>query len=65
VSLSWTASTPGTNCTVQYRVFVNGTQATQFPPPARRSAGWRRTTYSFTVGAINEYGSSARARPSR
>src|SRR5262245_453846 len=28
VSLSWNASTPGANCTVQYSVFQNGTQVT-------------------------------------
>src|SRR5262245_48097465 len=40
VSLSWNASTPGANCTVQYRVFQNGTQVTQV------------STTSATIGGL-------------
>ncbi len=60
VSLSWSASTPGTNCSVQYRVFQNGTQVTQVAGTSATIGGLSAsTTYSFSVGAINEYGSSA------
>ncbi len=62
VSLRWNASTPGTNCTVQYRVFVNGTQSTQVSTTSVTISGLAAsTTYSFRVGAINEFGSSAQS----
>ncbi len=64
VSLSWNASTPGANCTVQYRVFQNGTQVTQVASTSVTVSGLSaNTTYSFTVAAINEYGSSAQSSP--
>ncbi len=62
VSLSWNASTPGTNCTVQYRVFRSGTQVAQVATTSSTVSGLSaNTTYSFTVAAINEYGSSAQS----
>jgi len=62
VSLSWNASTAGTNCTVQYRVFQNGAQATQVTTTSVTISGLAAsTTYSFTVAAINQFGSSAQS----
>jgi len=62
VSLSWNAQTPSTNCTVQYRVFQNGTQVTQVSTASATIGGLAaNTSYSFTVGAINEFGSSAQS----
>jgi chitodextrinase len=62
VSLSWNASTAGANCTVQYRVFQNGAQATQVAATSVTIAGLAAsTTYSFTVAAINQFGSSAQS----
>jgi chitinase len=60
VSLAWNASTPGANCTVQYRVFRDGTQATQVSATSATIGGLAaNTTYSFTVAAVNQFGSSA------
>ena len=62
VNLAWNASTPGPNCTVQYRVFQNGTQVVQVAGTSATVGGLQpATTYSFTVGAINEFGSSAQS----
>ena len=62
VSLAWNASTPGANCTVQYRVFRNGSQFTQVTATQATVGGLSpNTTYSFTVSAINEFGSSAQS----
>jgi chitinase len=64
VSLAWNASTPGANCTVQYRVFRNGSQFTQVAATQATAGGLSpNTTYSFTVAAINEFGSSAQSGP--
>ena len=62
VTLSWNAVSPGANCSVQYRVFQNGAQATQVSTTSAIIGGLAAaTTYSFTVGAINEFGSSAQS----
>jgi chitinase len=64
VSLAWTASAPGANCTVQYRVFRNGTQIDQVAATGYTAQGLAPgTTYSFTVAAINQFGSSAQSAP--
>ncbi len=60
VTLTWNASTPGANCTVEYRVFRGGSQVAQVATPSATIGGLAaNTTYSFTVAAINEFGSSA------
>ncbi len=62
VNLTWNASTPGANCTVSYRVFQNGSQATQVSTTSASIAGLAAgTTYSFTVAAVNQFGSSAQS----
>jgi chitinase len=64
VTLAWNASNPGANCTVQYRVFRGGTQVTQTASTSHTVGGLSpSTTYSFTVGAINGFGSSAQSAP--
>jgi chitinase len=64
VSLSWNASSPGANCTVQYRVFRGGAQVIQVAGTSYTVQGLSpSTTYSFTVSAINEFGSSAQSAP--
>jgi chitinase len=60
VTLAWNASTPGANCTVQYRVFRGGVQVAQVTGTGHTVGGLSpNTTYSFTVSALNEFGSSA------
>jgi chitinase len=60
VTLAWNASAPGANCTVQYRVSRNATQVIQTAGTSYTVGGLSpNTTYTFTVGAINEFGSSA------
>jgi hypothetical protein len=62
VNLSWNASTPGANCTVSYRVFQNGAQATQVSTTSATISGLAASTsYSFTVAAVNQFGSSAQS----
>jgi chitodextrinase len=62
VSLSWNASTPGANCTVSYRVFQNGAQATQVSTTSATISGLAASTsYSFSVAAVNQFGSSAQS----
>ena len=62
VTLAWNASSPGANCTAQYRVFRDGTQAAQVPTTGATIGGLAAsTTYSFAVGAVNEFGSSAQS----
>jgi chitodextrinase len=62
VNLSWNASTAGPNCTIQYRIFQNGTEVTSVSGTSvtilSLSAG---TTYSFSVAAIDQAGTSARS----
>ncbi len=62
VSLSWTASTPGANCTVQYVVFRDGAQATTSSATSATVGGLAAsTTYSFRVAAQNQFGTSAQS----
>jgi chitinase len=62
VSLAWNASTPGANCTVQYRVFRGGSQIDTTAATSYTAGGLApNTTYSFAVAAINEFGSSAQS----
>jgi chitodextrinase len=62
VTLSWTASTPGANCTVQYNVFQNGTQVMTVSGTSVTIGGLAAsTTFSFRVSAVNQFGSSAQS----
>jgi chitinase len=62
VTLAWNTTPPGPNCTVQYRVFRNGTQVVQTASTTHTVAGLSpNTTYSFTVASINGFGSSAQS----
>src|SRR5262249_22446346 len=62
VSLAWNASDPGANCSVQYIVFRNGAQAGQTPNTSFTVTGLAAgTTFSFTVAAINTFGTSAQS----
>jgi chitinase len=64
VSLAWNASAPGSGCSVQYRVFRNGTQIDQVAATSYTAQGLTpSTTYSFSVAAINQFGSSAASAP--
>lgn len=60
VTLSWNASTAGAGCTVQYRVFQNGTQVSTVTGTSTTVSGLAAgTTYTFAVGSIDQAGSSA------
>lgn len=62
--LTWNASTAGPNCTIQYRVFRNGTQITTVPGTSVALSGLAAsTTYTFAVGSIDQAGSSALGAP--
>jgi chitinase len=62
VSLAWNASSPGANCTVEYRVFRGGSQVAQVSATSHMVTGLAAsTTYSFTVAAVNSFGSSAQS----
>lgn len=62
ISLAWNASTAGAGCTVQYRVFQNGTQAAQTAATSITISGLpASTSFTFTVAALNEFGSSAQS----
>src|SRR5262249_22306227 len=62
VSLAWNASNPGANCTAQYIVSRNGAQAGQTPNTSFTVTGLAAgTTFSFTVAAINQFGTSAQS----
>jgi chitodextrinase len=62
VALAWNASTPGANCTVQYRVFQGGVQAAQTANTSVTITGLASgATFTFTVVAVNEFGSSAQS----
>jgi chitinase len=64
VSLAWNASTPGANCNVQYIVYRGGTQFMQVAATSASVGGLSpSTTYSFTVAAINQFGTSAQSSP--
>jgi chitinase len=61
-SLSWNASTAPTGCTIQYRVFQNGTQVTTVAAPSATISGLAASTaYSFTVAATDQAGTSVQS----
>jgi glucose/arabinose dehydrogenase len=60
VSLAWDASPPVPNCSVQYQVRQGGTQVGQTSSTTHTVMGLSpSTTYSFTVVAVNQFGSSS------
>jgi chitodextrinase len=60
LTLGWNPSTAGANCTIQYRVFRNGTQVSTVPGTSVNLSGLAAgTTYTFAVGSIDQAGSSA------
>jgi hypothetical protein len=64
VSLAWNPSTAGANCTLLYRVFQNGTQVATASTASATVGGLSpSTTYSFTVAATNEFGTSGQSSP--
>ena len=65
VTLSWTAPSPGANCSLTgYRVFRNGTQvATPTSSPVSVDGLTPSTAYTFTVAAVNGFGASAQSSP--
>jgi chitodextrinase len=62
VALSWNASTAGAGCTIQYRVFQNGTEVVSVPGTSTTivnlGAGG---TYRFSVASIDQAGTSAQS----
>jgi len=64
VTLGWGPSTAGPNCTIQYRVFQNGTQVTMVSSTSVTISGLAPSTqYRFTVASIDQAGSSAQSGP--
>jgi chitinase len=64
VTLSWNPSTAGPNCTIQYRVFQNGTQVNQVATTSVTVSNLApSTTFQFAVGSIDQAGSSALSAP--
>ncbi|AKJ27215.1 glycosyl hydrolase family 18 protein [Caldimonas brevitalea] len=64
VNLAWKAVAAGPNCTVQYRVLQGGNTATQVPGTTATVGSLRPdTSYSFTVQAYNQAGSSQPSAP--
>ena len=64
VTLSWNGSTAGPGCTIQYRVFQNGTQVATVTGTSLSVSGLAAsTTYSFRVASIDQAGSSAQSAP--
>ena len=62
IDLRWNPSTPGANCTVQYRVFLDGAQNQQTAATTASVCGLApSTTHTFRVSALNEFGSSAQS----
>jgi hypothetical protein len=62
-SLSWTAATAGTDCTVtSYTIYQNGTQIGTSTTPSFNVTGLSPATqYSFTVSATDSVGASAQS----
>src|SRR5262245_34770166 len=59
-NLSWNAATAGAGCTVQYRIFQDGTQVAQVSGTTATLGGLQpSTTYSVAVAAVDQFGSSA------
>src|SRR5262245_30375038 len=62
VTLSWTASTAGAGCTIQYRIFQNGTEVNSVSGTTLTVQGLApATTYLFSVAAIDQAGTSAQS----
>jgi chitodextrinase len=62
VNLSWNASSAGPGCTIQYRIFRNGTEVNSVSGTSVTVSGLAAsTTYNFSVAAIDEAGSSAQS----
>ena len=60
VTLAWNPATAGPNCTIQYRVFQNGTQISTVTGTSHTvSSLTPSTTYTFAVASIDQAGSSA------
>ncbi len=64
INLAWNASTPGANCTVQYRVYQASSQIATTATTNHAVLGLTpNTSYTFRVAAFNEFGSSAQSSP--
>ena len=64
VTLSWSPSTAGPNCTIQYRVFQNGMQVIQVSATSVTISNLAPSmTFQFAVGSIDQAGSSALSAP--
>jgi chitinase len=64
VNLSWSAVAAGPNCTVQYRVNQGTTQVSQGAATTASVGGLTPdTSYTFTVSAFNQAGSSQPSAP--
>ena len=65
LSLSWTASTVGSNCSVSsYTIYQNGTSIGTSATPSVNVTGLSPSTqYSFTVSATDSAGTSAQSSP--
>ena len=62
MNLSWNASSAGPGCTIQYRIFRNGTEVNSVSATSVTVSGLAAsTTYNFSVAAIDEAGSSAQS----
>ena len=62
VSLSWTASTAGSACSISYIVYKNGAQVMTVPTTTANVTGLTAgTSYSFTVASTDVAGTSAQS----
>ncbi len=62
LTLSWSASTAGSGCTIEYRVYVNGTLTYSPTGTSVAVSGLSpSTTYSFRVASIDQAGTSAQS----
>ncbi|WP_395789016.1 glycosyl hydrolase family 18 protein [Aquimonas sp.] len=62
ISLSWSAVSPPSNCSIQYRIYRGGTLLDTVATPNFTATGLSPdTAYSFTVAAVTAAGSSAQS----
>jgi chitodextrinase len=62
VTLSWGASTAGANCTIQYRVFQNGSEVASVSGTSVTISNLAsNTTFRFSVAAMDQAGTSAQS----
>src|SRR5262245_55690789 len=62
VTVSWNASSAGPGCTIQYRVFQNGTEVTSVSGTSVTVSNLASsTTFRFSVAAIDQAGTSAQS----